>query len=102
MIWLGIGFSIVAYSTMLVVTIVYSVPHGGHGGWTGARFVSRLNGVQSQKRSVPVCAVGTFIDFYIMTIPLKSISGLKLSRGKKIGLAALFATGLLYVLFLYT
>lgn len=38
---------------------------------------------------------GTFIDFYILAIPIRLISGLMLNKQRKIGVLAIFMTGLL-------
>lgn len=41
-------------------------------------------------------ALGKFTDFFVVAIPLTAIPGLRISTQKKIGISALFATGLLY------
>lgn len=97
MIRIGIGFTIVSYLALLVVLITCSVPHDGEGGWSGVVFIRRV-GAQATQITVAIGAVGTFTDFYVFLIPLIVVCGLNLSRGRKIGLCTLFATGLLYVL----
>jgi hypothetical protein len=40
--------------------------------------------------------LGTATDILVIVIPIMAVWGLKMSRGKKIGVISLFATGLLY------
>lgn len=96
MIWVGIVITAVAYAAFFTAWIYCSVPHIGEGGWSDVIFWTRV-AKQTPPISIGLGAVGTFTDFYIISIPLLAISGLNMSRGRKVGVSALFATGLLYV-----
>lgn len=94
MIWVGIILTTVSYIAFGAAWTWSSVPHSGEGGWAGVLYWTRA-GRQTPKISVGLGAVGTFTDFYIISIPLLAISSLNMSRSKKFGVSALFATGLL-------
>lgn len=88
MIWVGVVLTGVSYAAFFAMWIYCSVPH--------------IGGKQTPQISIGLGAVGTFTDFYIISIPLLAISGLNMSRGRKIGVSALFATGLLYAMSLFS
>lgn len=95
MIWTGIIFVSLFYIAFFIAWMVSTVPLPGEGGWLGLKFFAR-NEVATPRITVGLGVVGTCTDFYTIAIPLTAISGLNMSRGKKIGISALFATGLLY------
>ncbi|KAK2591230.1 hypothetical protein QQS21_011072 [Conoideocrella luteorostrata] len=94
MIWFGIAFIVVSYATLLAVWIAYSVPGPNDSGWGDPAFFTRV-GQKTPGISVAFGVLGIVSDFYVISIPLTAISTLNLSSGKKIGVSALFATGLL-------
>ncbi|KAK8001007.1 hypothetical protein PG991_013229 [Apiospora marii] len=95
MIRIGIIFTSVSFVVLSVVWIVYSVPLPGEGGWDSRIFRER-EGSATPLISMALGAVNTFLDFYLVAVSLSSISALKLSLSRKIGVSAVFATGLLY------
>lgn len=52
---------------------------------TGVIMINRINKAQG--------ALNLTTDLYIFVVPLVAISGLKMSRSQKIGVAAVFMTG---------
>ncbi|KAK7911803.1 hypothetical protein PG985_014284 [Apiospora marii] len=94
MIRIGIIFTSVSFVVLSVVWIVYSVPLPGEGGWDSRIFRER-EGSATPLISMALGAVNTFLDFYLVAVSLSSISALKLSLSRKIGVSAVFATGLL-------
>lgn len=95
MIWVGIILVAVSYIAFFIAWIVSTVPLPGDSGWADLKFRERT-GEATCKMSVGLGVLGTFTDFYIIAIPLTAVSGLKMSIERKIGISALFATGLLY------
>lgn len=95
MVWVGIGLTAMGYAAFFIAWMVASVPHSGEAGWTDFAFVTRV-GEQTPPLSIGLGVLSTFTDFYIISIPLLAISGLNMSLAKKLGVSALFATGLLY------
>ncbi|KAI0413525.1 integral membrane protein [Xylaria grammica] len=93
---LGIVFVTISYLIALAFWTYYNVPHAGDMGWIGPKFLARSAGPDSQI-TVALGALGTATDLYVIVIPFISVSGLNLSNKKKIGVLALFATGLLAV-----
>ncbi|KAG8425927.1 hypothetical protein J3459_008621 [Metarhizium acridum] len=94
MIWVGIGFTVVSYATLLAVWIFYSVPRSGDKGWTDPGYFMRV-AHDTPIISVVLGVLGIVTDFYVIAIPLTAISSLNLSTKKKLGVSALFITGLL-------
>ncbi|KAI0814069.1 integral membrane protein [Xylaria sp. FL0064] len=91
---IGIVFIIASYTAIIAVCIYSNVPHVGDTGWTDPEFQARLERIDT---TLPVVlgSLGTSTDLYVITIPLTSVARLNLSTARKIGLVALFATGLL-------
>jgi hypothetical protein len=93
MIWLGIASVTLFYLACAVVYIILFVPRpGGNTAW----------GKMSHRTSMIILdlaaaqgVVGCVQDLYILIIPIHLVSGLRLARRRKIGVIALFLTGLL-------
>ncbi|KAK8029611.1 hypothetical protein PG993_010902 [Apiospora rasikravindrae] len=94
MIQFGIIFNTISYAVLSLVWLVYSVPHAEDEGWMDPAY-TEVMGEQTPKINVAPGAVSTFTDYFAIAVPLSTVSGLKLSLGKKIGVSAVFATGLL-------
>jgi hypothetical protein len=92
----GIVFTIISYTIVITTWIYYNVPHAGEMGWLDPTFITRTASAGS-KIAVVLGVLGSFTDLYVITIPLTSIARLSLSTARKIGLAAVFATGFVYV-----
>ncbi|KAH7323261.1 hypothetical protein B0I35DRAFT_350832, partial [Stachybotrys elegans] len=92
-IWVAVGFIAVGYVTLFAVWIAYSVPRVGQS-WTDPVFFIRV-GRDTPAISITLSALSVFTDFQVLLVPLMAVSGLALTNRRKVGLAALFATGLL-------
>ncbi|KAK5625942.1 hypothetical protein RRF57_001658 [Xylaria bambusicola] len=88
----GIVFVAVSYSLLAAAWTYYTVPHEGETGWLDLEFSNRER-LSAPQLGLTLSSVGVFTDLYIFVIPLISIYGLNLSRPKKFGILALFATG---------
>lgn len=95
MIWTGIILVAVSYLAFFIAWVVCTVPLPGEQGWGDPVFAERI-APATVKISLGLGALGVFTDFFIIAIPLTAIPGLRISTQKKIGISALFATGLLY------
>ncbi|KAI0972104.1 hypothetical protein F4678DRAFT_479088 [Xylaria arbuscula] len=90
----GIIFIVVSYLAVIAVCTYYNVPQVGGSGLGDVGFLARTTSAY-HKVSIALSALGTFTDLYVITIPLASVSRLNSSTARRIGLAALFATGFL-------
>ncbi|KAI0544515.1 integral membrane protein [Xylaria curta] len=90
----GILFTTISYSALFAAWVFYNVPHANDAGWSDIRFHIRIV-TASSYISVALGALGSFTDLYVIFLPITLISQLQLSRSKKLGVSALFGTGLL-------
>lgn len=96
MVWAGVVFTVVSYVALLAAWTACSVPGPDDGNWNDPVFFAKV-GRRTPTPSVALAVVGIVSDFYVIAIPLTVVSRLNLSFAKRLGLSALFATGLLYV-----
>lgn len=93
MIKIGIAVIIPFYAACMVATLVLCLPRpGDEGGWLSLQQRARCDTPQiivGKTQSV----FNAISDIYIFMIPLFSISGLHLSRKRKVGVIAIFFTG---------
>ncbi|KAG8169667.1 hypothetical protein KVR01_000412 [Diaporthe batatas] len=94
MIWAGIIVVAASYTAFFISWMVLSIPSPSEKGWMDPVYVQRT-AAGTIPHSVGLGVVGTVTDFYILVIPLTAISGLKMTVARKIGISALFATGIL-------
>lgn len=94
-IWIGLVAVLAFYMITIVVLLVICIPRSGQTWlevamtrrWTSAAIDTALAGSW----------FGTIADFYILAIPIRLLSTLKLSRKHKFGVIAIFLTGLMWV-----
>jgi hypothetical protein len=96
MIWAGILFVVLFGLAFVIAYLLLFVPHsGGDNAWA-------LNSARNDIALLNVNATQGLIfaiqDLYILVIPIHMVAGLHLARRMKLGVIALFLTGLLYVL----
>ncbi|KAH7303649.1 hypothetical protein B0I35DRAFT_177138 [Stachybotrys elegans] len=94
MLWVGLGFTVISYTVIIVLWIVYSVPHPGDGGWFSEGYHRRALNTQPTI-AVAAGVVGCLTDFYVLAIPLSTVASLRMSKSKKLAVSAVFMTGLL-------
>lgn len=89
LIWAGIGTIILYYVLSIVLYFYFTLP---------------LNSMEHQSELLDFAAAsgvfGVLSDFYVLAVPIGSAMELQMPRGRKIGICAVFGTGLLYVDFL--
>jgi hypothetical protein len=96
MIWAGIAFVVLFNLACVIAFLLLFIPHpGGDKAWA----------LKSARNDMVLLNVGTtqgiisaIQDLYILVIPVHMVAGLHLARRMKLGVIALFLTGLLYVL----
>lgn len=94
-IWTGLAAVLGFYIIVIIVLLAICVPRDGHS-WVLA---SAKHKWQAAAVDTAVAAgwFGTIADFYILAIPMRLLSTLKLGRKQKFGVMAIFLTGLLWV-----
>ncbi|CAG8952740.1 hypothetical protein HYFRA_00008984 [Hymenoscyphus fraxineus] len=94
MIWAGIVLILGFYISSVVAFAVMCAPHEGDGGWISLRSHIRC-GQPSLKLSAAQGIFSTASDLYVLCIPIKLVWGLQLPFRRKLGVSAIFLTGLL-------
>lgn len=95
MIWMGIVLIVLFYLACAIAYIILFVPRpGGNPAW-GVMTKHTTDVILNIAAAQGV--VGCLQDIYILTIPIHLVVGLRLPLGRKIGVVAIFLTGLLYV-----
>jgi hypothetical protein len=96
MIWAGIAFVVLFYLASVVAYLLLFVPYsGGDEAWA---LKSARNDMALLDVNATQGIIGTIQDLYILVIPIHMVAELHLARRRKLGVMALFLTGLLYVL----
>lgn len=95
LIWICVAINVVFYLVSITIIAVGCVPHGDDyktGGWLSPIYSRRCTSV-SGCVTIASGAIGTFIDLYILIIPVIFLSGLQTRTKRKAGLLAIFAVG---------
>ncbi|KAH7304033.1 hypothetical protein B0I35DRAFT_445744 [Stachybotrys elegans] len=93
-IWVGIAVTILFYTIVTITTIAYVHPRPGDGGWGSLK--NNLRMMKPAPRLVATQGLGgTLTDFYVLLIPIYLVWGIQMPVRKKVGVCALFLTGLL-------
>jgi hypothetical protein len=82
------------YVSMAIAQLVITSPPPGSG-WIASFGTPRY--LQTFKLCVPTASFSLASDVYILSLPLIAISHLQLNTAKKIGVAAMFSTGVMLV-----
>ncbi|KAJ6016992.1 hypothetical protein N7451_000371 [Penicillium sp. IBT 35674x] len=80
------------YTAVLVATLSFTSPAPGET-WQGSLISARY--AKMEAWIMPIASINLVIDVYILVLPILPILGLRLSTKKKLGVLAIFATGLL-------
>jgi hypothetical protein len=89
-VYIGLALVWAWYISMCIAQIVITAPPSGHG-WVESFGTPRY--LTTFKLCVPTASSSLASDVYILALPLIAISHLRLSLGKKIGVATMFSTG---------
>jgi hypothetical protein len=95
MIWIGAITITLFYMASLVTSMVYCIPRNGEA-WVSQSAIKRC-AQPCLRISVAQGLFGIISDFYLLVIPMLRVSMLRITIWRKVGLAGLFLTGLLWV-----
>ena len=88
----GATFTALFYAVLVVLTLSVTSPAPGET-WQKA-----AHGNQGMlPEAVRIACVGLVLDIYILLLPIAGVKQLQMSRKRKLGIIAVFSTGLLYV-----
>lgn len=90
----GAIITVLFYFSILVATLTFTVPSPGQ---TLAEHQQTPREAKATQVTIPVGSVGLAIDVFILILPIVGVSKLQLPLRRKIGVMAVFLTGLMYV-----
>ena len=93
-IWGGIVFTVVFYVSCTIAQVKTFVPPKGES-WMSTKKPASYAALTTISSIQGV--IGAVTDFYILLIPIHLVIGLRLPLGRKLGVCAIFLTGLGYV-----
>ena len=88
----GAIVNVLFYTSILVATFAYSLPAPGETMLEQSRSSRNLG---SLRLTLPLGFMGLILDLYILVLPIAGVSKLQLPTRKKIGVIAVFLTGLM-------
>ncbi|PWY82043.1 hypothetical protein BO70DRAFT_362016 [Aspergillus heteromorphus CBS 117.55] len=91
-IYLGLFVNWAFYVAVVIVTLYYISPAPGQS-WKASFVSPRYDG--SLNISIPIAAGSLILDLYILLLPMAPIWNLQLKLRKRLGVMAVFATGLI-------
>lgn len=94
-VYIGAGVISAFYIAVTVAQFVIATPSREES-WFVAEASPRFT-VRAKRLSIPISAVGLAIDIFLLVLPIRAVTQLKLPNRRKIGVLILFATGGLYV-----
>ncbi len=93
-VYVGLVVNWLFYTIVVISSFVYQVPNPGQTwqeGFTNKRYNDAFHW------TIPIASGSLILDTYIFILPVIAILNLQLKIKKKLGVMAVFATGLLYV-----
>jgi len=93
LVWSGVVVSGLFYLATMVVYIGLCAPHHGQSQLDYLAAISAPK-CESQSLSIVMGAFNMLSDFYILCIPLPAVWSLQMPRRRKIGISAIFLTGI--------
>ncbi|TGO44122.1 hypothetical protein BCON_0599g00030 [Botryotinia convoluta] len=96
-VYIGICITVLFYSTIGIMMIVWSSPHAGE---TWQTHLFTMEQQYAQIYASPWSAVGLGIDLFLLGLPLKAVGELCLPWRRKLVVGIVFLTGILWVFFL--
>lgn len=91
-VWFGIIFAALFYSSGVIVPFIMCGPYRGRD-WLEASQTTRCMRLENYGLATGV--VNILSDFYLLIIPIPAIWSLQMPTRKKVGVCAMFMTGLL-------
>ena len=93
LVYFGITFAGLLYVTNVFLCGIMCSPRPGRGGWASPYVLNRCNRTTI---FAPIQGgLNMVLDLYILILPMRQVSKLKLKRSKKIGVMCIFGTGIL-------
>ena len=93
LIFIGIAFHLVLYTTCFVLAFVFCYPRGGQSFLIS--FTAPSCASDAARLGIAQSVANIIGDFYLLLLPVPVIWKLQLSLQKKIGVTAIFMTGFL-------
>ncbi|KAH8889142.1 hypothetical protein GQ53DRAFT_723925 [Thozetella sp. PMI_491] len=90
-VYIGLFLNWGFYTAVIAASIYYQVPNPGQTwqqGFMNERYTRSFN------MTIPIASGSLFLDTYIFVLPLIAVSNMHLTLAKKLGVIAVFATGL--------
>lgn len=91
LIWVGASLTSASYLALLVSHVYYCTPRSG--GWSVVSFERCAD--PDIKISIAQAVFGSFTDFFLFILPIVQVMRLSMPLKKKLGVAGIFAIGLL-------
>lgn len=93
LIWAGLAIVVVSHVAICVAQVKVLVPK------PGASWFKTARGSSVQNKATKIVAAQGIIsivtDFYVLCVPMSSVWALQLPKARKVGVAAIFGTGLM-------
>ena len=87
----GMTFTILLYTAILAATLALTIPGPGQ---TFLQTVESSRGTESVNMTIYVGSFSLTLDIYILVLPIAGVSKLQLPLRRKLGVIAVFLTGL--------
>ena len=91
--WIGGIFISLFYGISLILQLIWTTPRKGQP-WVSE--VVSPGTIKADTNSIVIAVVGMVVDLYLMLIPLHAVMNLNLPKLRKIGVAMVFLTGILF------
>lgn len=88
----GVTFTALFYAALVIWVLSITSPTAGETWQKVAHENQRM-----VPEAVWIACVGLVLDIYILVLPIAGVKQLQMSRKRKLGIIAVFSTGLLYV-----
>lgn len=88
----GVVVNVLFYTSMLALYLAFTIPHPGQ---TLQQSVQSPRQAHELAVALPRACVNFVLDVYILILPIAGISRLQLPIKKKLGVIAIFLTGLM-------
>lgn len=95
--YIGATINVFFYLSVVVATLAITVPTPGDT-WLQTLHTPRY--ARTLQLAIPIASMSLILDIYILVLPTVVVNTLQLTTKKKIGLIAIFLTGIGYVFFL--
>jgi hypothetical protein len=93
LVYAGIVVVVLFYVSSLASALALCLPRAGQGGWTSPATLLRCEKPMQNLSSVQGI-FNAISDFYVLALPLQLVWQLKMSSSRKLGVSAIFMTGL--------